>query len=47
VGCHFGGSWAASGPWTRYGAVKRPRKAGLKLAAGVALPNMALTAASR
>jgi hypothetical protein len=45
--CHFCGSGAARGPSTRDGAVKRPRKAGLKFAAGVPLPNMALTAASR
>ena len=45
--CHFCGSGAARGPSTRDGPIQRPRKAGLKFAAGVPLPNRALTAASR
>src|SRR5271166_2928983 len=44
--CHFSGSGATTGASTRDGLVQRPRKVGLKFAAGVPLPNTALTAAS-
>ena len=45
--CHFCGSGGARGPSTRDGPVQRPRKAGSTFAAGVPLPNRALTAALR
>jgi hypothetical protein len=45
--CHFCGGGAARGPSTRDGPVQRPRKPGLKFAAGIPPPNRARTAASR